>query len=112
MARPLFEIARETAADWEKPSPQAKPYLKGMLYLLGVDDHVADLDAMTVLRFFLLYSKEWNLHSEEVKRQYLPGLEATIYRRKRGGKLSGIRPSVGSRVTILVINTGPIGGQG
>jgi hypothetical protein len=30
-----------------------------MYYLLGMDDRVADLDAMTAVRMFLLYSKDW-----------------------------------------------------
>src|SRR5205823_2269422 len=34
-------------------------YLKGMFYLLGMDDCVADLDAMTAVRMFLLYSRDW-----------------------------------------------------
>src|SRR5438552_2283856 len=59
MARPLFEIAREIAADWQTPTPQAKSYLKGMYYLLGMDDRVADLDAPTTVRMFLLYAKTW-----------------------------------------------------
>lgn len=59
MARPLFEIARDIVADWPAPSPQAKTYLKGLHYLLGMDDRVADLDAMTTVRMFLLYSKPW-----------------------------------------------------
>lgn len=59
MSRPLFEIALEIASDWKAPSPQAKAYLKGMHYLLGMDDIVADLDAGTTVRMFLLYSKEW-----------------------------------------------------
>jgi hypothetical protein len=59
MSRPLFEIAQEVSADWKNPSPQAKTYLKGMYYLLGMDDRVADLDAATAVRMFLLYSKEW-----------------------------------------------------
>jgi hypothetical protein len=59
MPRPLFEIAREVSADWKNPSPQAKTYLKGMYYLLGMDDLVADLNAATAVRMFLLYSKEW-----------------------------------------------------
>src|ERR1043166_3684693 len=60
MPRPLFEIAREIAADWKSPSPHAKTYLKGMYYLLGMDDSVADLDAMMAVRMFLLYSREWH----------------------------------------------------
>ena len=59
MARPLFEIAKEISADWPAITPQAKSYLKGMFYLLGMDDRVADLDATTTVRMFLLYSKEW-----------------------------------------------------
>lgn len=59
MSRPLFDIAREIAADWASPSHQARTYLKGMYYLLGMDDRVADLDAMTTVRMFLLYSKGW-----------------------------------------------------
>ena len=59
MARPLFEIATEISADWQDPSPAAKSYLKGMCYLLGMDDYVADLDAGTAVRMFLLYSKTW-----------------------------------------------------
>jgi len=59
MARPLFEIAKEISADWQRPSPQAKTYLKGMYYLLGMDDYAADLNATTTVRMFLLYSKEW-----------------------------------------------------
>src|SRR2546425_4018621 len=59
MTRPLFEIAKEIALDWKTPSPQAKAYLKGMYYLLGMDDRAADLDAMTTVRMFLLYSKDW-----------------------------------------------------
>ena len=30
-----------------------------MHYLLGMDDRVADLDASTAVRMFLLYAKEW-----------------------------------------------------
>ena len=30
-----------------------------MFYLLGMDDRSADLDATTTVRFFLLYSKDW-----------------------------------------------------
>lgn len=59
MPRPLFEIAQEVASDWKETSPQAKTYLKGMFYLLGMDDQVADLDATTAVRMFLLYSKGW-----------------------------------------------------
>ena len=59
MARPLFEIAREISADWAIPSPQAKAYLKGMYYLVGMDDLAADLNADTTVRMFLLYSKTW-----------------------------------------------------
>lgn len=59
MSRPLFEIAKEIAANWQTPTPQAKPYLKGMYYLLGMDDIVADLDASTTVRLFLLYAKTW-----------------------------------------------------
>jgi hypothetical protein len=59
MARPLFEIAKEISADWPGPTPQAKAYLKGLYYLLGMDDHAADLDASTAVRMFLLYSKIW-----------------------------------------------------
>jgi hypothetical protein len=60
MARPLFDIAREISSNWHNPSNQAKTYLKGMYYLLGIDDQVADLDAATTVRMFLLYSKEWS----------------------------------------------------
>src|ERR1017187_6681509 len=59
MSRPLFDIAREIASDWKTPSNQSKTYLKGMFYLLGMDDRVADLDASTAVRMFMLYSKEW-----------------------------------------------------
>lgn len=59
MARPLFEIALEIAADWKNPTPAAKTYLKGMYSLLGMDDIVADLNASTTVRMFLLYCKEW-----------------------------------------------------
>ena len=59
MSRPLFDIAREIASDWATPSHQAKTYLKGMFYLLGMDDRVADLDATTTVRMFLLYAKTW-----------------------------------------------------
>ncbi len=59
MARPLFEIAAEILTDWQTPSPQAKSYVKGMFYLLGMDDRAADLDASTTVRMFLLYSKTW-----------------------------------------------------
>src|SRR5947209_2545495 len=59
MGRPLFDIAKEIVADWQSPSPPARAYLKGMLYLLGMDDHSADLDATTTVRLFLLYAKEW-----------------------------------------------------
>ncbi len=59
MARPLFEIARDIASDWQIPTHQAKTYLKSMYYLLGMDDLVADLDAKTAVRLFLLYAKEW-----------------------------------------------------
>jgi hypothetical protein len=59
MSRPLFDIAREIATDWKTPSHQARTYLKAMYYLLGMDDWVADLDASTAVRMFLLYSREW-----------------------------------------------------
>ena len=59
MARAAFEVAKDIAADWTVVSPQAKTYLKGMHYLLGMDDFVADLDAPTTVRMFLLYSKGW-----------------------------------------------------
>jgi hypothetical protein len=59
MTRPLFEIAKEIALDWKVPTPQAKAYLKGLYYLVGMDDRVADLDAMTTVRMLLLYSKDW-----------------------------------------------------
>lgn len=59
MSRPLFDIAREIASDWKTPTPQARTYLKGLYYLLGMDDRAADLDASTAVRMFLLYSKEW-----------------------------------------------------
>ena len=70
MSRPLFKIAMEIASDWHVPSPQAKAYLKGMYYLLGMDDRSADLDAHTTVRFFLLYAKEWHGPvSERIKKE-------------------------------------------
>ena len=60
MTRPLFEIAKEIAGDWKTPSPQAKAYLKGLYYLLGMDDHSSPTwMRWRPVRMFLLYSKEW-----------------------------------------------------
>lgn len=77
MSRPLFDIAREIAADWANPSTQAKTYLKGLHYLLGMDDRVADLDATTAVRMFLLYSKEWTGPVAERVKAELTGMRKT-----------------------------------
>jgi hypothetical protein len=77
MARPLFEIAREIVADWQNPSPQAKTYLKGLLYLLGMDDRVADLDASTAVRMFLLYAKQWTGPVAERVKAELQGMRSS-----------------------------------
>jgi hypothetical protein len=59
MDRPLFEIAAEIAKTWDKPSPQARTFLKAMHYLVGMDDTAADIDADRAVRFFLQNSKDW-----------------------------------------------------
>jgi hypothetical protein len=77
MPRPLFEIAREISIDWTNPSPSAKTYLKGMYYLLGMDDHVADLDSATTIRMFLLYSKQWTGQNAERIKVELQNMRTT-----------------------------------
>jgi hypothetical protein len=57
--RPLYAIAHDIAATWPTPSPHAKTYLKAMHYLVDIDDVFVAGHARRIVRFFLLYSKEW-----------------------------------------------------
>lgn len=60
MARPIYEIARETRRDWgAKVNFAAKPYLDAMLCLNSIDDNYFFDSARSVVMYFLCNAGTW-----------------------------------------------------
>lgn len=57
-ARPLYEIAKDIAANWH-PSPAAWPYWDAMRHLQSVDDFYFEDSAKSVVLYFLSNAKTW-----------------------------------------------------
>ena len=59
MSRPLYEIASEIRKDWSPVSPDAKPYLDAMRWMVSInDDYYADT-ATSVVLYFLSNAASW-----------------------------------------------------
>jgi hypothetical protein len=57
--RPIFKIAADIAAEWNKPYFGAVPYLDAMHSLRSIDDRFYYDDARSMVRYFLANASTW-----------------------------------------------------
>lgn len=57
--RPLYTIAREILADWQRPYFGAVPYVQAMAHLASAADQYGLDDGRSVVRYFLANASTW-----------------------------------------------------
>jgi hypothetical protein len=57
--RPLHVIAREIAADWERPYFGAIPYIEAMAFLTTMESHYGHDAAADIVTRFLVNAGNW-----------------------------------------------------
>lgn len=80
MSRPLFEIAREIASDWESPHYTAIPYLEAMGSLRGIGDSYGADDAESVVMYFLSNAGKWRTPTAKAIKAELRGMLKSLKR--------------------------------
>lgn len=59
MPRPLHRIAADIRADWQPPSPYARPYILAMGELVTIDDSYGCDSAKSIVLYFLSNAGTW-----------------------------------------------------
>ena len=64
--RPLYIIAADIKADWQKVNYAAVPYLEAMQQLNSIDDNFILDSARSIVRYFLSNARSW--HGEKARK--------------------------------------------
>ena len=59
MTRPIYKIAQEIEANWDKVNYAARPYLSAMYDLRTINDSYFADDAKSVVLYFLSNASTW-----------------------------------------------------
>lgn len=83
MPRPIYEIAREIAFDWEKPYFGAVPYIEAMLALDNINEKYGyDSAEEIVLRFLVNASTYRGATARKLKEELKDMLRSRGYKMK------------------------------
>lgn len=73
--RAIFQIAREIAEDWKKPSPYAVPYIQAMKDIHSLNDDYYCDSGRSVVLYFLSNAGTWRGEvAKRIKKELKDGL--------------------------------------